>query len=824
MLFFSAQIFANDSVPTNKLPNGKVSDLLGWEKDKEPSNICGGKYVEPKVISAVLNPPGIKGTETTITADNNIFYSINGDSVLEGNVTISQPGRQVKADKVILHRSLKTGKIASAELVGHIEVRENGRLLVGERSHIDFERNTLSVDNLIYRINTPSPTGDNIVFWGRAKEAVRDSSERMIIHDATASTCSPESCAWNLTGGTLKYNKNKAFAEMYNAALFFEGIPLFYSPYLYFPTNRDRKTGFLLPSLAYSVDLGAEISIPFYLNLAPNYDATITTNLMSKQGALIGATFNYLTEKSSGKIRASYIYDFGLDYLIDSDLKDFDTSDPNDPNYESVQDLKNENENRGYFSWQNTTKFDSHWSSELDINHVSDDYFLHDFSATAINDDQLMNKLDLTYSGENWDFLGEIQAYQTLHMLGANAQDQYSNLPQLALNGDYPNQPYGFDYLLKTQFVNFNIAEPNFNTDELVPTGSRVNFQPGVSYPITFASGYIKPTLQVPITLYDLQNMEQDDPSHLETITRAVPMFDIDSGLVFERNFNMFSSGYTQTLEPRLYYLYVPYVDQSEIPVFDSHLSTFDFNSLFRPNRFSSIDRIGDANQLSLGLSSRFLDADTGQEKLRLDLGQVYAFTQHNVTLDADDDSYLDPLVDSNISPLIGQATVGLNSNWNATGSLSVNTNNTSTFINNVAATLQYKPDKDHLINMNYSFIANGDSIQGETVDLNRFDLSFAWLLEKRWRLMADWNYNISAEDYQELLFGLEYNNCCWAIRLLGERVFNGYDSSGQSTFDYRGGIQFMLKGLGSLNGGDSTGVLPDRISGFQDNFVTGIF
>jgi LPS-assembly protein len=817
LLFFTGQIFAVTST--------SIANSLGWVADKTSGNLCKGKYEEPIIISSVPNPPKIKGTETTITADNKVFYSAGGDSILEGNVELSQPGRQIKADKVILHRDPVTNKISTGDFIGHVEVRENGRLLIGEVSHVNFIQKTLTIDNIIYRINAPSPTGEASDFWGSAKSASRDKFEVVTMHHATASSCSPTSCSWHLSSTTTKYDKNKQEAEVYNGALFFEGVPVFYAPYFSFPTSKERKTGFLFPSLAYSANLGPELSLPFYLNLAPNYDATITPRIMARQGVMVDGVFNYLTENSKGSFTADYIYDFGLDILIDSDLKNFDTNNPANPNYKMVKTLKDESKNRGYFAWENETKFDQHWTSQATINYAFDDYFLHDFSFSpnSVNDDQLMNNLSLKYAGENWNFLGQLQAYQTLHMLGLDTQDQYRRLPQLALNGDYPNQAFGFEYLFKSEFVNFSITEPNFDTANPIPTGSRINLQPGISYPLNFASGYIRPTIQVPITFYNLQNFYPNDPSYLKSIDRVVPIINIDSGLVLERNFNMFGSGYMQTLEPRLYYLYVPKIDQSDIPNFDSYLSSFDYNSLFRTNRFSSIDRIGDANQMSAGLTSRFLDANTGQEKLRLDLGQTYAFSKHTILLDEDNDQNLDPLVNNYTSPFIGQATVNLNPSWNAIGSLSVNLNNNMTFLNNVASTLQYKSDPDHIINLNYTFIANGDSIQGETVDLNRIDISAAWLIEKRWRVLADWNYNISVKDYQEALLGIEYNSCCWALRLVAERVFNGYDNNGDSTFDLRGGVQFMLKGLGSLNGGDAASVLPSRISGFKDNFVTGI-
>ena len=814
-VLFSPCLLA-DEIAFDKLPNNQIASFLGWTKTlPSAQNFCDGYFQEPKIV--IDNPVAsdIGKSVTNVVAKKQVFYAPQGDSVLEGEVTITHPGRQLIADKVILHRDSKTNKFISADLYGHVQLFEFGKLIIGNKGFIDFISNVVTVDNAVYRLAVPKTVAnpESLNLWGRVRHLLRDESKVLTFFNSTYSTCQPDAEAWHISSSKLRLNKTTGVGMVNNAVLSIKKIPLLYFPYFEFPIDKRRKTGFLFPSPYYTDNSGMEIDLPFYLNLAPNYDAKITPRIMSKRGALFDGKFRYLTKNSTGKFDVQYIYN-------DREFAAFKNSAlSNYPGDQALGRLFDSSVNRGIFAWQNISRINNHWGVNIDINYSGDDYFLHDFGIlpSVVNEDQLLNQVMLNYASENWQFFGRVQAFQTLHLVDQTADDQYMRLPQLTLTGFFPNQKYGLNYQINTEYVYFDHRRVDFyDKNKIYPVGNRFNIAPSIELPINLGGAFFNPKFQLQGTFYGLKDVvgiPEISSADEKNMARITPIIGVDSGLLFKRSISPYFGKYTQTLEPRLFYVYVPRQNQDDIPIFDTNPSIVNFDNLFRTNRFNGIDRIGDTNQFSLALISRILNADSGEEKLRASIGEIVAVEKHKVCLDSlgNNNCDADPLAANTFSPLFGQLKYYLNPAWNVTADAAwdINVNK----LNSINAGFGYNKDK-HIFNIKYTYLVNGDNYNQQIVDLNRIDVSFALPVRQHWQVFGNWNHYFAHKE-QTYIYGVAYNSCCWAIRFVGSHVYKGFDE-----FDKRFYLQFLLRGLGSIGNASPNSLLLNNISGFKDDFT----
>lgn len=755
--------------------------------------------------------------------------------MLVGDVNITQPGRQITADKVTLYRSATTGQISSSTFVGKVNLREYGKIIVAKDGHWDIKLKLITLHNSVYRILRPIGSGGAVDAWGKARTIVRNDAGVLKLKQATYTTCSPANPSWVLWGSKTTLDKEAGRGTITNALLLVKNHPVFYLPYLSFPIDKRRKSGFLYPSLSYSGSSGLDTAVPYYLNLAPNYDALITPRIINQRGLLGQGLFRYLTPSSSGALDIRYI-------PSDNQFASFQKNsaskykDNSSASY-SLSRLTNANTSRGFFSYQNKTNINQHWSSTINLNYVTDDYFIQDFGDfSTINKDQLFNQADVSYAGETWRFSALMQAFQTLYPINQSptAQGQYRRLPQLDLKGDFPDKKYGLDYQLSSQFVNFDY-DHTYDPITKLPkaSGSRINITPTISLPLRAAGSYFTPQVQLHTTLYSLKNNQvapylppgSTPPGTMEnSIQRAVPIISADSGLFLNRSANLFGNSYTQTLEPRFFYLFVPRNNQSNIPIFDTSLSAFNFDQLFATNRFSGYDLVGDANQASIAVTTRFLDAQTAEEKFSASIGQMYAFNKHTVWINRNCSS--DPLAQHRISPTVAQLQYNLTANWSASANAAWDANVNR--FNNGAVSINYNRDNNKIASLGYNFIKDGDyaattaptnGSAKQSNNLNRINLAVAWPIKENWSVVGNWNYNISHDHPQEYFYGVEYQNCCWAVRIVHGRAFIGTDPKNINNFKETIYLQFMLKGLSSIGTSNAGGILTSKIPGYKDNF-----
>lgn len=785
-------------------------------------NLCGGYYQETAII---LNPVTTDlANTTTITATMPSLLSQAGTSILQGQVTVTQPGRQIIADKVYVNRDPKTGKLSSIDALGNVHIREPGKLVVAQKAHENIQTHFGTITNAVYRFTKPVENGI-LNAWGIARYGEREASGIMHFQHASYSTCSPLHRTWQVKAEKLHLDRKAGKGTAINSTVQLWQMPVFYVPYFTFPLDDRRKSGFLFPTYSYSASSGASISVPYYFNLAPNYDATYTPDFMSDRGLQHNLNFRYLTLYDVGNLNFSILPD---DHAFAHFQETAAASYANVPDEDVyLRHLDNDSTTRSSINYMDSSVFNEHWNSSIVANYVSDDYYLQDFASTpaAITTDQLLNEADVNYQSEHWRWLWRVQGYQILHPINAGpVEDLYTRLPEMDANADYPDQDFGLDYQLTSQFVNFEHSN-DFLTGTPVVDGQRYRVTPSIHLPIANMSGYFTPQLQWDNTQYELYNQM---PLESNEITRSLPIFDIDTGLFFDRETEWFGHHFRQTLEPRLFYLYVPFESQNDIPLFDTNLAPFSFEQMFQTNRFTGEDRVGDANQITFALTSRFLNDENGEERLRASVGGIYLFQQHKVFCNDSISCSPDPTVNEKLSPLAGELSYYLTPLWNIIGNIAWDPNRTH--LEDESVNVIYNHDKK-VLNVGYYFVSGVDMTAEptvpvfnpvNTVDLNRVNIGFAWPLpmSERWSAIADWNYNISQHYTQVYFYGIQYDSCCFAARLVNSHTFLSIDQAGNTHTDNEFYVQIQLKGLGNFGYNNASGLLSSALPGYRDQFL----
>lgn len=810
---------------------------LGWIVD--PAYLCGGFYDQPP-LSYPVNVQDTNSIE--ITSDQTLFAQ-HGTSILEGNVTLTRGTQQMTANKAYLYRNTATGKLSTMDILGEVHLREPNMLAIARKAHYDFTTRYKTLYDVIYRteLNTlrtasspasaASRKGKKITplsAWGKADRFAQTKPVTYEMVQASFSTCPPINPAWGLKASHIALNKETGRGYATNARLLIKGVPVFYSPYIGFSIDHQRKSGFLWP--VFGTRWGPYFLAPFYWNMAPNYDMTITPGILTKRGFQLTDTFRYLTTLGLGQLtvtalpRDQLFRDFRDDATARTQAGEY--GDPDNPRIQAQLDrLLGDNTTRKAISWRDDLRFNQHWSSHVDFNYAGDDYYLRDFgnNLNEITQNQLLQEGDLYYKGPNWNFTGRLQSYQTLHPLDSPFVDnQYRRFPQLLLSADFPDQPLGLEFFIGNEATHFELLKsPGVQTDS--PIGNRLHTQPGISLPIYRPSFFFNPRLQVALTDYNLN--QTADTGTPPAIHRAVPIFDIASGVNFSKDLNLFSYAFRQTLEPQVYYTYIPYRDQSDIPVFDTTVNTLTYDQLFTYNRFTGIDRIGDANQIGVGVTTRLIDTETGFEKIKLGAGSIIYFANRLVTLCNNNSCSDNPENHSNyqrLSPISGVLNYNVNPSWGFTANAIWDPIQKQ--VNNSTLNLNYKSDDAHIVNLGFSFARNGSVGSGIILNtsannLKLTDLSFSWPITHDINALGRWSQDWSQDHFQNLIYGLQYDTCCWAVRLVGSRTFtNLSQDTNTPQYDTIYYVQFDLKGLGNIGTGNPNGLLRS-ITGYNTTF-----
>ncbi|MBS0357948.1 MAG: LPS-assembly protein LptD [Proteobacteria bacterium] len=782
-----------------------TSQIIGWvDSPSAPTSSCHGHYEEPLLS---IDEKELPQNGTRIQASGQTSLYASGCSTFEGPVVIQQPNKLLTADFAKVFRDAKTQKITQIMLYGHVTLREPGKLLYGDKATLYPTTKTGIIEKTTYRIamSDLSPPQEQIVSlygmnaWGEAKTAKQDKEGDYHFEQGTYSTCPPGHNDWRIAASKVVIHKKTRRGEAYHMKLRVKDIPVFYFPYFNFPIDDRRQTGFLVPYYKQSSRSGTILGAPFYWNLAPNYDLTLTPEWYSKRGFMMNGDFRYLTKNSSGRISGNFL--------------------PADQAYKTFKqnnNIVNHSINRGLLHVDNTTQFNSHWSSNFIFNRASDDYYFEDFgeSLATNTQTQLVREANLKYTDTHWDVLSRVQSFQTLHPIDIPpVNGVYERLPQLLAVGRYPQILPGTNFTFSSEYDYFGWSNQQVGN----PVGNRINLSPSFDFPFERSWGYFTPQAQLSSTQYYLNNQPTGFSDNLQ---RHLPILSAGAGLYFDRHFSWFDRAYQHTLEPKLYYLYVPFQNQSAFPNFDSTYYIFTFDQLFRNNRFTGNDRLGDANQMSLALLSRVIDETTGAEKFRIGIGQIMYFQNRRVTLTPNDQGLIGFTPrNTATSPLVGQIGYMLSPEWyaNADGAWDFQKNRAE----NSQISLHFSPEKTRVFHLSYSFLRNGDTpfmTTGNT-NLHQIHVGLAHRLTPQWNMLLGAGYNISHNHPLNYLFGVEYDTCCWAVRTVVTRTFDRLNASSQPQYENRIVLQILLKGFGTLATQDSTGAIRESIPGYQDSF-----
>ncbi len=586
---------------------------------------------------------------------------------------------------------------------------------------------------------------------GEAERLRRDGNKNTTrLKNTTYTTCPIGNNDWYLNADKIKLDHDEGIGIARNVSINFKGIPFFYAPRMTFPLDDRRKSGFLTPSFGSTDESGAEFSIPYYWNIAPNRDATLTPRILAKRGLQLRGEYRYLSQKGKGSISGEYL-------ASDNEYNDDD---------------------RYLFAYKNITAITPRFNVNANINYVSDDNYFEDLgnSIRLSSITHLERRVDASYSGDFWSVTGRLQGFQTIDNTIPSSSRPYERLPQVVFNANLPDQYFGLDYGLRAEAVYFN--------REGSVTGSRYDILPTVSLPLRSSYGYITPKLGLRYTKYNLENTLATANSSPD---RSVPIFSIDSGLYFDRDTSFGGRAITQTLEPRLYYLNVPKRNQNNLivdqtgqsVVFDSGLFDFSFDQLFRENRFSGADRIGDANQLTAALTTRFIDKSSGIERASASIGQIYYFQDREVILPTG------IIEKDSTSDIVAEVTARFTRSLSARAGIQYDPNNSQT--EKGVVSVRYQSQDNHIVNFSYR--------QRQSL-LEQTDISVNWPINKQWSAVGRWNYALDQERTIDAFAGLEYENCCWVVRVIGREYINDLS---QTNENFALMLQLELKGLTSF-------------------------
>lgn len=702
----------------------------------------GGLELRPQA-SLISVFPADEQTTTFLDADD-MSGQQGGEIEAEGECELRRRGQVIRADRLI-YRQTEDEVLAR----GQVHLEQDGNVTSGPELAMKLNSRQGYMREPVYRLVQPNARGvaENLEFAGE---------EKYLITRGTYTTCAEGSDDWFLRVGELELDRVSQIGTAYHASMVFKGVPFMYMPWMTFPLNNQRQSGFLTPTLGSSGKNGVEFSLPYYWNIAPERDATITPRFLGRRGLQLSSEYRYLDPLYAGEVRA-----------------------------EGLSNDAVTGESRYALSLRHGQYLGAGWSAGLNLQKVSDDNYFRDLTTTLASTSQthLPREGALAYSGYGLNFLARAQNFQTLQDPLAPLLPPYARLPQLMLNGSWRNFP-ALDLGLNSEWVDF--SHPS------LVNGRRLTFYPSVALPLMRSYAYFTPKIGVHSTRYALGD---NNLAALPDATRTLPIFSVDSGLFFERDSQWQGRDAVQTLEPRLYYLYAPYRDQSQLPNFDSALADFNYTMMFSENQFVGGDRINDANQLTAALTSRLLDQQSGQEWLRATIGQRFYFQDQRVVLDG-----MAGRTGSS-SDILAAFSGRVTSFWHADAGVQYNQDQRQ--IQKTGLGMRYQPEPGKVLNLGYRY--NRDALN----PIKQADISTQWPFSGRWQGVGRWNYSFHDSKLLEGLAGLEYNGGCWAARVVMHRFATATAQTSDSIL-----FQLELFGMGKI-GSNPLDILKRNISGY---------
>ncbi|SEO48214.1 LPS-assembly protein [Luteibacter sp. UNC138MFCol5.1] len=749
----------------------------------------------PNAMLDFYDPSITKDTSLRETSITDITSNINATTGVkvetpEPNLYHLTSGvRLVRADQVMQAEDATYNADSTAyDAKGNVRYQEAGMLLRADRITGTTTPNQGDAYNVQYQLL--QSRGNGVADHAKVLDP-----QHGRFTDATYSTCDVGSRQWEFRAKKMNLNKETGVGEARSATMRYRGVPFMYLPYFTFPLDDRRKSGFLYPTFGSSSRSGTFLNLPYYLNLAPNYDATITPGYYSDRGPMLGGEFRYLLPRSNGTVDFQYMaHDKG----------------PDDD--ESGTSDRDGSTRRWLLQLTNSTTIAKGWNFSANINRVSDNQYFRDFSndlySSAIG--LLSSSAYVSTGGKYWSAAIGADDYQNVDAGLNNYVEPYRRWPRATFNLEAPVASWldaGIDSeavaFRKTDRAPFDRVNGRGQVD-----GNRIDLAPYLAADFSGASWFVRPRVEYRYTGYRLDSDYRTFNYTKQSPSRSVPITSVDAGLIFDRQTSLFGNSYTQTLEPRLYYLYVPYRNQDDLPAFDTNVMSFDFWQLFSTNRFSGADRQQDANNLTAALTTRLLD-DNGVERLSASIGQIKYFSDQRVQM------FGTPQTDFERSDYVAQLGVQFNDKWRLNSSYQWNPNKVQSPLLNSRNQVFYQGRDTDLATVQVQRRIKGDGILNFSYRYRRnvmeqFDTSVVYPVSERWRALARWvfarrdvlpnQFGNGTFTYShrtlEAAAGIEYNSCCVAIRVLGRHYVHDYLRATDNAIMFE--VEF--KGVGSLN------------------------
>ncbi|PAN92829.1 LPS assembly protein LptD [Enterobacter cloacae] len=713
----------------------------------------------------------------TITADSS-KGTYPDNATFTGSVDINQGNSRLQADEVQLHQKQPEGAaepVRTVDALGNVHYDDNQVILKGPKAWSNLNTKDTNVWEGDYQM---------VGRQGRGKADLmkqRGENRYTILENGSFTSCLPGSNTWSVVGSEVIHDREEQVAEIWNARFKLGPVPVFYSPYLQLPVGDKRRSGFLIPNAKYSTSNYFEFYLPYYWNIAPNMDATITPHYIHKRGNVMWENeFRYLTQAGTGLME--------LDYL------------PSDKVFQDEHPTEGDKHRWMYF-WRHAGVMDQVWRFNVDYTKVSDPYYFNDFDSKygSSTDGYATQKFSVGYAIQNFNATVSTKQFQ---VFDSQTRSTYGAEPQLDVNW-YQNDVGPFDTRVYAQAVHF------VNTNSDMPEATRVHLEPTINLPLSNNWSILNTEAKLMATHYQQKNVDWYNNRYGtdldESVNRVLPQFKMDGKLIFERDMGLLADGYTQTLEPRMQYLYVPYRDQSKIQNYDSAFLQSDYSGLFRDRTYGGLDRIASANQLTTGVTTRVYD-ESAVERFNVSVGQIYYFTESRTG-----DDNINWEKDNKTGSLVwaGDTYWRMTDRWGLRGGLQYDTR-----LDNIAtssAAVEYRRDEDRMVQLTYRY-ASPEYIQATLPNyatseqykdgISQVGGAASWPIADRWSIVGAYYFDTNANKPADQMVGLQYNSCCYALRVGYERKLNGWDTqNNQSKYDNVIGFNVELRGLSSNYG-----------------------
>ncbi len=668
-----------------------------------------------------------------------------------GGVTLLNQDKSVVANELSVNRTNST-----VNANGDIHFQNKGIDIFADSLNINQLQKTTSLTATSYQLNDSPGHGS------AEKININGNGKTLSFIDSSFTTCYGPVPDWQMRASEITISSDEKSLEAYNARFSLFDIPVLYVPYLTMPIGTDRQSGFLYPTISSSNSSGIEIETPYYINIAENMDATITPRYMSDRGTQLITEFRYLEGLQSGQVDIEY---------LNEDKK-----------------LINNDDSRYLARFQHIGTFSERFRAHVDYTTISDDNYLVDLGSSQFNsnDSYLYQVGEISYFADNWQTTLKLQDFEVL----GNHQRSYKTLPQIEISRQQKLDNFDGILDIYSELSSFDTA------DKTQPTAQRYHVEAGLLYPIASPAWFLNSEVKVLQTNYHQKNINDDSPLE-RNVSRTLPKIRFHGGVNFDRNLTLFNKGYSQTLEPQLQYLYIPEKDQNNIGIYDTTNLQDDYNGLFRDRRFSGIDRIAQANQISWGVTSRIL-TEENNEVLRFSLGRIVYFNESNFN-----SSEQNTVVDK--SALAADIFLHLSRNWQFSSDIQYNTDLSVT--NKSQTSLDYLFSNNQTIQLNHRYTRD---VSGES--LEQMSLATNVKIANRWQFVGRFTQDLKGKRSIESYAGLEYSSCCWGIRFTYHRNINSKIddalniNENRDAFDSSFNIQFVYNGINSNKSSNSVG------------------